>query len=156
MPSYNRPGVYVNESALKAIVTNRPGRTTASFVGQTTRGPLDKPVLIQSWGSFTATFGYISPSYELVYSIYQFFSNGGTECYVIRVLTKSTDANTASSLALLHDTDSLSNLFIPNNSKSLSLLFRAISIDDIASNDKTNIKPLSLAAEEHVLIFETK
>ena len=109
MPTYNRPGVYVNESALAAVVTNRPGRTTAAFVGQTTRGPLGKPVLIQSWGSFTATFGDISPSYELGYSLYQFFSNGGTECYVIRVLTKSAVANTASSLALLHDTDK--NLF---------------------------------------------
>lgn len=102
MPTYNRPGVYVNESALKAVVTNRPGRTTASFVGQSTRGPLGKPVLIQSWGSFTATFGDISPSYELGYSIYQFFSNGGTECYVVRVLTTSTTANTASLLALTH------------------------------------------------------
>ena len=105
MPTYNRPGVYVNESALKAVVTSRPGRTTAAFVGQCTRGPLGRPVLIQSWGSFTAVFGDISPSYELGYSVYQFFSTGGTECYIVRVLTQSSDANTASTLALVHDTD---------------------------------------------------
>ena len=109
MPTYNRPGVFVNETALKAVVTNRPGRTTASFVGQSSRGPLGKPVFISSWGSFISTFGDISPSFELGYSVYQFFSTGGTECYITRVLTQSSTANTASSLALLHDTDK--NLF---------------------------------------------
>ena len=109
MATYNRPGVYVNEAALKAVVTSRPGRTTATFVGQSTRGPLGKPVLIQSWGAFTSTFGDISASYELGYSVYQFFSTGGTECYIVRVLTQSAVANTAASLALVHDTDK--NLF---------------------------------------------
>jgi hypothetical protein len=102
MASYTRPGVYVSESALKPVVTNRPGRTTASFVGKSTRGPVGKPVLVQSWGTFTATFGDINPLYELGYSIYQFFSNGGTECYVVRTLTGSSTANTDSSLALTH------------------------------------------------------
>jgi hypothetical protein len=102
MPAYARPGVYVNEAALKATVINRPGRTTASFVGQSTRGPIGKPVLISSWSSFTNTFGDINASYELGYSMYQFFSNGGVDCYVVRVLTASTTANTASLLALTH------------------------------------------------------
>ena len=109
MPVYSRPGVYVNEAPLKAVVENRPGRTTSSFVGQTTRGPIGKPVLINSWNSFVSVYGDINASYELGYSVYQFFSNGGVECYVVRVLTNSTTANTASTLALLHDTDK--NLF---------------------------------------------
>ena len=102
MPSYSRPGVYVNEAPLKAIVTNRPGRTTASFVGTTPRGPIGKPVLIGSWNSFVSVYGDISPSYELGYSVYQFFSNGGVECYVSRVLTGSTTVNTDAALALTH------------------------------------------------------
>jgi len=102
MPSYSRPGVYVNEAPLKAVVENRPGRTTASFVGQTTRGPIGKPVLINSWNSFVSVYGDINASYELGYSVYQFFSNGGVECYVVRVLTNASTANTASSLALTH------------------------------------------------------
>ena len=109
MPAYSRPGVYVNEAPLKAVVENRPGRTTSSFVGQTTRGPIGKPVLINSWNSFVSVYGDINASYELGYSVYQFFSNGGVECYVVRVLTNSTTDNTASTLALLHDTDK--NLF---------------------------------------------
>ncbi len=105
MPSYSRPGVYINEAPLKAIVTNRPGRTTASFVGTSTRGPIGKPVLIASWNSFVSVYGDISPSFELGYSVFQFFANGGVECYVSRVLTGSTTANTASTLALTHDTN---------------------------------------------------
>jgi hypothetical protein len=102
MPSYSRPGVYVNEAPLKAIVENRPGRTTASFVGQTSRGPIGKPVLINSWNSYVSVYGDINASYELGYSVYQFFSNGGVECYVVRVLTNSAVANTAALLALTH------------------------------------------------------
>ena len=103
MPAYNRPGVYVNEAALKATTTNRPGRTTASFVGTSTRGPVGKPVLCTSWSQFVAAFGDISPSHELGYSVYQFFTNGGTECYVVRALTTSTTANTASTLVLTYN-----------------------------------------------------
>ena len=102
MPAYSRPGVYVSEAALKAVVTNRPGRTTATFVGQSTRGPVGKPVLIASWNGFVSVYGDINVSYELGYSVYQFFANGGVECYVTRVLTGSTTANTAASLALTH------------------------------------------------------
>ena len=102
MPSYSRPGVYINEAPLKAIVTNRPGRTTATFVGTSTRGPIGKPVLIASWNSFVSVYGDISPSYELGYSVFQFFSNGGVECYVSRVLTANTTANTDAALALTH------------------------------------------------------
>ena len=60
MPAYSRPGVYVNEAPLKAIVENRPGRTTATFVGTSTRGPIGKPDLINSWNSFVSVFGAIN------------------------------------------------------------------------------------------------
>jgi phage tail sheath protein FI len=102
MPVYSRPGVFVNESPLKAVVTNRTGRTTATFVGKSSRGPTGKPVLVTSWNSFVSIFGDINASYELGYSVYQYFSNGGVECYIVRTLTASTTANTAASLALTH------------------------------------------------------
>ena len=103
MPAYTRPGVYVSETPLKATVTNRPGRTTASFVGTSTRGPVGKPILCNSWSQYVASFGDISPSHELGYSVYQFFSNGGTECYIVRTLAGSTTANTASTLVLTYN-----------------------------------------------------
>jgi hypothetical protein len=34
--------------------------------------------------------------------VYQYFSNGGVECYVVRVLTTSTTANTASAFVVTH------------------------------------------------------
>ena len=102
MPSYSRPGVFVNESPLKAVVTNRAGRTTSTFVGQSPRGPIGKPVLIRSWLGFRSVFGDIDPSYELGYSVYQYFSNGGNECYIVRVLTTSAVANTASAFVVTH------------------------------------------------------
>ena len=111
MPAYTRPGVYVSETPLKATVVNRPGRTTASFVGTSTRGPVGKPILCTSWSQYVAAFGDISSSHELGYSVYQFFSNGGTECYVVRALTGSTTANTASTIATKVDTGATLDLF---------------------------------------------
>ena len=102
MPVYSRPGVFVTESPLKAVDTNRSGRTTASFVGQSPRGPIGNPVLVTSWNAFVSAFGDINSSYELGYSVYQYFSNGGVECYVVRVLTTSTTANTASAFVVTH------------------------------------------------------
>jgi hypothetical protein len=58
--------------------------------------------LINSWNSYVSIYGDINASYELGYSVYQFFSNGGVECYVVRVLTQSAVANTSSLLALTH------------------------------------------------------
>jgi phage tail sheath protein FI len=49
-----------------------------------------------------SVYGDINASYELGYSVYQFFSNGGVECYVVRVLTQDSTANVASLLALTH------------------------------------------------------
>jgi len=40
--------------------------------------------LITNWTQFTATFGGMIADGYLAYAVYQFFSEGGTRCYVIR------------------------------------------------------------------------
>lgn len=72
---------------------------TAGFVGESQQGPLDQPVLVDSYAQFTATFGagtaglaspYLAPS------VAAFFANGGEHLYVVRVA----DADEASLIGI--------------------------------------------------------
>lgn len=94
MPSYKRPGVYVEEVLNLSQALNTPGVSTAAFAGAHYRGPVT-PVLVQSWSDFLANFGGFSPiGQPLAWAVHQFFSNGGGQAYVCRVAGPSSTAST--------------------------------------------------------------
>lgn len=82
------PGTYVQESNFPTFTTNSPTDTLSMFVGAHNRGPTT-PVLIQGWAQFVALYGGFvlgqTPS-NLALAVYEFFNNGGGQCYVIRVV----------------------------------------------------------------------
>lgn len=103
MPSYLRPGVYLEEDASTAgpapAVRQRapsleddeglaprwvPEHTHTAFVGFTPDGPFDTPTWIHSWSQFRAVFDPLAEG-TLALSVYGFFSNGGQSCVVVRV-----------------------------------------------------------------------
>ncbi|WP_291998430.1 hypothetical protein [Candidatus Accumulibacter sp. ACC012] len=84
MPEYLSPGVYVEEVSSGIKPVEGVGTSTGAFVGIAQRGPIGKPRLITNWTQFTATFGGFVENGYLAYAVYQFFSEGGTRCYVIR------------------------------------------------------------------------
>lgn len=92
MAEYLSPGVYVEEfdSGVKAM--EGVGTSTAGFVGMAQKGPIrGLPVLITSMADYQRRFGgYLSErTYGeqrfLPYAVEQFFNNGGSACYVMRV-----------------------------------------------------------------------
>lgn len=85
MPSYKRPGVYAEEVlSLSQAITNPTGGT-AAFIAGFHRGPV-VPTLIESWNEYLAIFGGFAGATDyLPYAVYQFFSNGGRQAYVLRV-----------------------------------------------------------------------
>ncbi len=92
MAEYLSPGVYVEEfdSGIKAM--EGVGTSTAGFVGMAKKGPVKgTPVLITSMADYQRRFGgYLSErDYGnlrfLPYAVEQFFNNGGSSCYVMRV-----------------------------------------------------------------------
>ena len=86
MPTYSTPGVYVNESLLSSLAPSATGAlSTAVFYGEAERGPL-VPTLISDWSSYKSVFGDLKTQYDLGYSVYHFFANGGRNCYIQRVL----------------------------------------------------------------------
>ncbi|HEV7557050.1 MAG TPA: hypothetical protein VGO00_16400, partial [Kofleriaceae bacterium] len=54
------------------------------FVGLTQKGPINEPTRLRNWDEFIELFGYTTESYTSD-SIYGFFKNGGTDCWVVRV-----------------------------------------------------------------------
>lgn len=90
MPTYLHPGVYVEEVSGGARPIEAVGTSTAAFVGIAERGPIDKASFITNFTEFQQVYGgYVSDNYigksYLAYSVYQFFQNGGSSCYVVRV-----------------------------------------------------------------------
>jgi hypothetical protein len=85
--AFKRPGVYVSETLQPSVVSSdTPAQSFAAFIEQTYRGPAT-PTLITSWSQFVTIFGgFAGTSLRyLPYAVYQFFNNGGAQCYVQRV-----------------------------------------------------------------------
>jgi hypothetical protein len=59
--------------------------TTAAFVGRALRGPLNQPVLVQSFGEFGHRFGGSWSRSSLGPAVKQFFEHGGKNLYIVRV-----------------------------------------------------------------------
>jgi len=100
MAEYLSPGVYVEEFDSAGQPLAGVSTSTAGFLGVAERGPAEGlPVLITSINDFRRNFGgYLSenqfgPYRYLAYAIDQFFVNGGSRAYVMRVVPS--DAKTA-------------------------------------------------------------
>jgi phage tail sheath protein FI len=93
MPSYLSPGVYVEEVPSSSASLSAGATAIAAFVGFTERAPKDdandpdglKPRLVTSWAQYEALYGGFSPGTMLPHSVYGWFNNGGSVCYIVRV-----------------------------------------------------------------------
>ena len=94
MPTtYLTPGVYVEEVPSAQKPLEGVSTSVAAFVGLAPGGPVNTPMRIANWSQFAAIFGdpanpeagpFMKDAY-LAHSVYGFFMNGGTLCWVIRV-----------------------------------------------------------------------
>jgi hypothetical protein len=57
-----------------------------AFVGRTLRGPLNRPVRVESFVEFQHAFGGLWQPSRLSYAVEHFFENGGTEAVIVRVV----------------------------------------------------------------------
>lgn len=88
MATYTRPGVFVNQTQAPNVTSAgaAPGAPVACFAANYNVGPT-VPKFITSWQQYVQLFGGFtsgSPSY-LPFAVYQYFTNGGTGCFVFRV-----------------------------------------------------------------------
>ena len=90
------PGIIVNAPPVSRAAGEFPRMDVALFVGFAQRGPCHRPIRINSVAAYELVFGGAMPlafdveageelSANLASSVRGFFSNGGRECWVIRV-----------------------------------------------------------------------
>src|SRR4051812_34580396 len=81
------PGVYVEEQASQVQTITGVGTSVTAFVGFTGRGPVNKAVQVFNFGDYEREFGTLTLDSEVSYSVRQFFLNGGSNAWVVRVVS---------------------------------------------------------------------
>ena len=90
IPTY--PGVYIEEVPSGVRTITGVATSIAAFVGFTARGPVNRAVRIFNFGDFERSFGGLSRDGDVGYAVQQFFQNGGTDAYVVRVAAGAASA----------------------------------------------------------------
>jgi phage tail sheath protein FI len=85
MPELSYPGVYVQEVSSGVRPIEVASTSTPAFVGLAERGPTDRALRVTSWTAFQRYFGSFIDDGYLAQSVFQFFNNGGRQCYVVRI-----------------------------------------------------------------------
>ncbi len=91
MPTYLRPGVYIEEISSGSKPIEGVGTSTAAFVGYTTKGDIGRPTLIFKWDDYDRLYGGIRDTGSAAkgdpmgHSVSAFFQNGGTAAYIVRL-----------------------------------------------------------------------
>ncbi len=78
------PGIYQTYDSVAMPPLSIANTRIAGFVGTTQKGPMNEPTRLSNWDEFLEIFGYTTSSYTAD-SVYGFFKNGGTDCWVVRV-----------------------------------------------------------------------
>ena len=98
MPNYLSPGVYIVEEDKGTRPIEAVGTAVAAFVGFSSKAEerldggavnplLHKPVAIANWSQYMDKFGGFVEGAYMPYSVFGYFQNGGSRCYVISVKT---------------------------------------------------------------------
>lgn len=99
MAEYLSPGVYVEEFDSGSKPMEGVGTSTAGFIGLAQRGPIvGTPQLVTNFADFRRQYGgYLSENefgvYRfLAYAVEHFFVNGGSRCFVMRIVPEDAKA----------------------------------------------------------------
>jgi len=93
------PGVAFERVDLNRPAVARLRTDVCGFLGYTERGPVDRPVKLDSWRQFLDAFGPPLSFAHTGHAVRLFFDGGGVSCYVMRVADPRVAAPAAVSLA---------------------------------------------------------
>jgi uncharacterized protein len=98
MPTYDVPGVYIEEVTGPGVITG-VGTSTTAFIGPALNGPIKVAQRISSFDEFLQSYGIQQPDgsywpymttpkwYYMAHGVRSFFLNGGAQAYIMRVGT---------------------------------------------------------------------
>jgi hypothetical protein len=84
-PILTYPGVYIVEKPSGVHTITGVATSITAFVGYTATGRDNLARQVFSFADFERLFGGLAPDSELSYAVQQFFANGGSNAYVVRV-----------------------------------------------------------------------
>jgi phage tail sheath protein FI len=84
-PTLTYPGVYIQELPSPVHTITAVATSITAFVGYTGKGIDNRAEAIFSFSDFENLFGGLVSNSELSYAVQQFFQNGGSQAYVVRV-----------------------------------------------------------------------
>ena len=90
MSTLTYPGVYIEEIPSGLHTITGVATSIAAFIGWADQGPVSAATLVQSWSEYVAQFGGLDSRSDLGYAVAQFFNNGGSQCYIVRLVWEST------------------------------------------------------------------
>ncbi len=83
-PSY--PGVYIEEVPSGVRTITGVATSITAFAGWAAKGPTDKAQLVLNWQDYERLFGGLHRDSYLGYAVNQYFANGGSQAYIIRLV----------------------------------------------------------------------
>lgn len=92
MPQVSYPGVYIQEIPSGVRTITSVATSVAAFVDFFPKGPMNEAVQIFGMSDFARIYGGLDDRSDASYAISQFFLNGGSEAYVVRVTNSTTPA----------------------------------------------------------------
>lgn len=116
----HHPGVYIQ--ALPGdthVITGAPTSITG-FIGYLRQGPLDTPVHLLNFGDFQRRFGGLDSASDTSFQVWQFFLNGGAECWVSRCVASNGGPPSGSDIA--GDSAARTGVYAFDNVGALNLL----------------------------------
>lgn len=102
MPAFlSYPGVYIEEIPSGVRTITGVATSITAFLGRTRTGPINEPVMINSFGDYERQFGGLGLAYPLSYAVRDFYLNGGSQAIIVRLYKDpATPADATSSLTV--------------------------------------------------------
>lgn len=85
MVQVSYPGVYIQEVSSGVKTITGVATSITAFLGRATKGPMNTAVRCLSYADFIRNFGGAPTESELALSVKQFYDNGGSDCYIVRL-----------------------------------------------------------------------
>jgi hypothetical protein len=84
------PGVYIEELSSGVRTITGVATSIALFIGWAGRGPTDRAVRLTSFADYERQFGGLDRRTLLGYGVKQFYENGGSDAFVVRIADLAT------------------------------------------------------------------
>ncbi len=89
------PGVYIEEIPSGVRTIAGVATSVTAFLGRARRGPVNEPVVINSFSDFERGFGGLAVGDPMGYAVRDFYLNGGSQAIIVRLMQGGVDGTAA-------------------------------------------------------------